>query len=391
MTPVFRRWYISRQRSINNVESRLEQSSGKQMQKIKFRLRGDHVDSFARLGELRAVFLDLTNRCGLSCKYCFNRRALQSAPLDLDPGLIDKALRSKLGESVKYWYLSGGEPLLYSHLPEVLRLFQERGVGPKVATNGILATPEVLDAWVGAGVRSVQFSLDTLDPGLQAYLNGGGKEDLETILSNLAHAVRSPLRVVVSSVLTGMNRREIKDIMAFCFRSGVDSYTLYPNVPSEPLHQELIVPFPELLALMDELFSVYSSLCPTRVIDMTVPCFSQSPVYAKWKDILALRFHGCSAAQYALKITSGGRVSACICQDTEPFIIGDLRTDGLDDIWVSEKAHSFRSLYKKIPECVACSQADVCRGGCRNNASLHGAQGLASLDPYCQFFKSRIE
>ncbi len=361
------------------------------MQKIKFRFREDHVDSFATPGELRAVFLDLTNRCSLGCKYCFNRRALQSSPLDLDPGLIDKALRSKLGESVTDWFFSGGEPLLYSHLPEALKLFRERGIGPKVATNGILATPEVLDAWAGAGVRSVQFSLDTLDPGLQAYLNGGGKEDLEIVLSNLAYSIRSPLRVVVSSVLTAVNRREIKDIMAFCFESGVDSYTLYPNVPSERQHKELIVPFPELLALLDELFSVYSSLSPTKVVDLTVPCFSQSFVCAKWKETLALRLHYCAAAQFALKITSAGRVSACICQDTEPFIIGDLRTDGLDDIWVSERARAFRALYKNIPECSACSESDICRGGCRNNASLHGAQGLASLDPYCQFFKSHIE
>ena len=49
------------------------------MQKIKFRLRGDHCDSFATPGKLRSVFFDVTNRCNLSCKYCFNHRALQSA------------------------------------------------------------------------------------------------------------------------------------------------------------------------------------------------------------------------------------------------------------------------------------------------------------------------
>jgi hypothetical protein len=49
------------------------------------------------------------------------------------------------------------------------------------------------------------------------------------------------------------------------------------------------------------------------------------------------------------------------------------------------------ALYEKIPECSTCSQADICRGGCRSNATLHGSQGLASLDPYCQYFKSHIE
>lgn len=361
------------------------------MQKIKFRFKGDHVDSFAKLGVLRAVFLDLTNRCNLSCKYCFNYRALQAPPLYLDPDLIKKALRSKMAESVKDWFLSGGEPVLYDHLLEALKLFREHGIGPKIATNGTMLSPEIIDTWVGYGVRSVQFSLDTLDSDRHAYLNGGGRQDHEAILRNLSYAVGSPLRVVVSSVLTELNKREIRDIMAFCFESGVDSYTLYPNVPSERLNKELIVAFPELLGLADDLFSSYSSLCPTKVIDITIPCFGDSSTYAKWKDTLAIRLHYCAAAQFALKIASDGRVSACICQDSDPFIIGDLRQESLDDIWISEKALEFRSLYKKIPECSVCSQGEVCRGGCRNNASLFGSKGLYSLDPYCQFFKSRLE
>ena len=361
------------------------------MQKIKFRFSADHVDSFAELGKLRAVFIDLTNRCNLNCKYCFNYGALQLPPLHLDIGLIEKALDSKLAESVNNWFLSGGEPFLYPHLFETLKLFRERGIGPKIATNGIKLTPEMLDTLAGYGVPSVQFSLDTFKPELHANLKGSQPQDHATILRNLEYAVNSPLRVVVSSVLTEANKREIKEIMKFCFESGADSYTLYPNVPSEDLHKDLIVPFPEILELIDELFSAYISLSSTKVIDITVPCFSNSSVYTKWKDILALRLHYCAAAQFALKITSDGRVSACICQDGDPFIIGDLRKDGLDDIWVSEKAQEFRSLYEKIPECSLCSRKEICRGGCRNNASLFGSQGIYSLDPYCQYLKSCVE
>ena len=233
--------------------------------------------------------------------------------------------------------------------------------------------------------------MDTLEPGRHAYLSGGARQDHETILRNIEYAVRSPLRVVISSVLTEVNKGEIQEIMAFAHESGVDSYTLYPNVPSERLNQELIVPFPELLELAEGLFSYYGSLCPTKIIDITIPCFADTSTYSKWKDILAIRLHYCAAAQFALKITSGGRVSACICQASDPFIIGDLRQESLDDIWVSEKAREFRSLYMQIPECSDCSRNDVCRGGCRNNASLFGSKGLHSLDPYCQFFKSRLE
>lgn len=358
------------------------------MQKIKFRFKGAHLDSFAKLGELRAVFLDLTNRCNLSCKYCFNSRALRAQPEHLELELIGKALDSGLAGAVKDWFLSGGEPVLYRYLPEALQLFRERGIGPKIATNGTMLSPSIIDTWVDNGVRSLQFSVDTLNPGLQAELNGGDGKDHETLLRNLEYAVRSPLRVVVSSVLTELNLGEIKNIMAFCFESGVDSYTLYPNVPAEKSCGRLVVPFPDLLELSDDLFSLYNSLSSARVLDITLPCFAKSPAYAKWKDILNLRLHYCAAAQYALKITSGGRVSACICQDSDPFIIGDLRRESLDDIWASEKAREFRALFLKIPECSRCPESAVCRGGCRNNASLFGSNGLLSLDPYCRYFKS---
>ena len=361
------------------------------MQKIKFRFRADHVDSFAKLGELRAVFLDLTNRCNLNCKYCFNYRALQSPPTHLGLDLIERALRSKLAESVKDWFLSGGEPLCYDHLSDALKLFCDRGIGPKIATNGTMLTPEIVDSWATLGVRSVQFSLDTLRPERYSYLNGGKKQDQGATLRNLEYAVSSPLRVVVSSVLTEVNKEEIPEIMTFCFESGVDSYTLYPNVPSEKSQTDIIVPFPELLELTDDLFLTYSSLCPTKVIDITIPCFSNSTVYARWKEDLVIRIHYCAAAQFALKITSDGRASACICQDGDPFIIGDLHTESLDDIWASGMAQEFRSFYKKIPECSICFQGSVCRGGCRNNASLFGVNGIYSLDPYCQFFKSCIK
>jgi len=358
------------------------------MQKIKFRFQAGHSDAFARLGELRSVFLDLTNRCNLSCGYCFNYRTLQSPPLDLDLELIAKALRSKLAASVTNWYISGGEPTLYPRLPEALELLHHNGKKPKIATNGTRLTADLLRSWADLGVQSVQFSLDTLDPRLHTDLKGGSRRDHAALLENIERAVGSPLRVVVSSVLTTANKGEIKDILAFCFRSGVSSHTLYPNVPSEELGKDLIVPFPELVELADELFAAYQALCPVKLIDMTVPCFSDTPVYARWKDILAIRLHYCSAAQYAVKVASDGRVSACICQEHDPFIIGDLRRESLDEIWVSDKARAFRTLYEQIPECRLCAQKDICRGGCRNNAYLLGSQGLASLDPYCRYLRS---
>ena len=358
------------------------------MQKIKFRFNESHVDSFNTPGVLNLMFLDLTNQCNLRCLYCFNQHLLDLSPSHMEIALLEKILQSKVTRKAKNWFFSGGEPLRYRYLDEALRLFQKFGHHPKLATNGIELKPDVLDKWVELGVQSVQFSLDTLNPSVFAELNKGTGKNHRAILENLKYAVKSPLRVVVSSVLTKANAKEISDIMRFCCDAGIDSYTLYPNVPAAKIQTDLIVPLAQMPDVIDGLIKDYQEICSTRVIDMSIPCIQFSDVYAKWKDKVAIRLHACGAGQYNLKITSEGKVSTCICQDAPEFIVGDLRLQDIDEVWDSVENRDFRSLYRKIPECRVCPIQAECRGGCRNEAYVLGRNGILSLDPHCEFFKS---
>jgi radical SAM protein with 4Fe4S-binding SPASM domain len=194
---------------------------------------------------------------------------------------------------------------------------------------------------------------------------------------------------VASSVLTTANQKEISDIMRFCHDLGVDSYTLYPDVPAAKTHSNLRVPLAQMLDTIDGLMRDYQELSSTRVVEMSIPGIHFSDVCAKWKDRIAIRRHACGAGQYNLKITSEGKVSACICQDAPEFIVGDARLQEIDEIWDSAEIHAFRSLYREIPECRACRFQAECRGGCRNEAFVFGGKGILSPDPHCEFFKMR--
>jgi radical SAM protein with 4Fe4S-binding SPASM domain len=174
--------------------------------------------------------------------------------------------------------------------------------------------------------------------------------------------------------------------MRLCYDFGFDSYTLYPNVPAKKTNWDLVLPLDNQLELFDHLFAVYRDLCPTRLIDLSIPCFQFSDTYARWNKLLNIRLHPCGAGQFNLKITSEGRVSACICQDAAEFIVGDLRESTIDEIWNSREIEEFRSLYKSLPECQACQIQSMCRGGCRNEAYVAGSQGILSPDPHCEYF-----
>ena len=356
------------------------------MQKIKFRFNHRHKDEFNTPGRLNLMFLDLTNQCNLRCRYCFNHHKLNLPPSHLEIGLIDKTLQSRVASGVKNWFLSGGEPLCYPHLEEALRLFQRYGHHPKIATNGVLLTPEIIDRWVSLGVQSVQFSFDSLRPAVFQAVNLGSAEDHRVILDNLKYAVASPLRVVTSSVLTRANVGEVEAILRSCHELGIDSFTLYPDVPARPTNGDLVLPLAEQMELFDHLFSVYHDLGSVRLIDLSIPCFQHSDVHARWAERLNIRLHPCGAGQFNLKITSEGRVSVCICQDAEEFIVGDLRESTIDDIWNSPEIERFRALSSHIPECRSCPIRAGCRGGCRNEAYVSGSAGILSSDPHCLYF-----
>ncbi len=71
---------------------------------------------------------------------------------------------------------------------------------------------------------------------------------------------------------------------------------------------------------------------------------SPSHMELEWKDKMDMRLHPCGAGQFNLKITSKGKVSACICQDSPEFIVGDLLCQDIEEIWNSPEINHFRSL-----------------------------------------------
>jgi radical SAM protein with 4Fe4S-binding SPASM domain len=359
------------------------------MQKIKFRFNESHIDSFNTPGSLNLMFLDLTNQCNLRCRYCFNHHKLDLISSHIEIELLEKVLRSSVTKNVKNWFLSGGEPLCYPYLDDALELFKMYGHRPKIATNGIGLEPDVVDKWVSLGVQSVQFSIDTLKPSVFTKLNRGTLKKHQSIHANLRYAVQSPLRVVVSSVLTKENVNEIFDIMQFSQDLGCDSYTLYPNVPAEKNNSDLVLPISKIPEVVDDLITGYDAICSIRIIDMSIPCFQFTNVYSKWKDRMNIRLHACGAGQYNLKITSESKVSTCICQDATEFIVGDLHYQNIDEIWSSSEIKKFRSLYENIPECSVCPYRFDCRGGCRNEAFVFGSKGILSTDLHCDLFNNK--
>src|SRR6266702_7942395 len=123
------------------------------------------IDTFGRVhNNLR---ISVTDRCNLRCTYCMPEEVVfmdRAELLTFEEMTHFVRVAAPLG--IDKIRLTGGEPLMRRELPRLVRMLSEiegiRDLG--MTTNGILLA-EHAQEFYDAGLRRLNISLDTLDPG----------------------------------------------------------------------------------------------------------------------------------------------------------------------------------------------------------------------------------
>jgi MoaA/NifB/PqqE/SkfB family radical SAM enzyme len=102
-----------------------------------------------------------TRRCNLSCTYC-NEFDDFSKPVPVAEMLRRIDLLADLGTSIISF--SGGEPLLYPELDDLIVRIRKRGAIAGMITNGYLLTADRIRRLNRAGLEHMQISIDNVKP-----------------------------------------------------------------------------------------------------------------------------------------------------------------------------------------------------------------------------------
>src|SRR5438552_3447531 len=137
------------------------------------------VDSFGRVhNNLR---ISVTDRCNLRCTYCMPEDVAfmdRSELLTFEE--ITHFVRVAAPLGIDKVRLTGGEPLMRRDLPKLVRMLADvpglRDLG--LTTNGLLLAEQAKPLY-DAGLRRLNVSLDTLDPGrFRALSRRDGLDDV---------------------------------------------------------------------------------------------------------------------------------------------------------------------------------------------------------------------
>jgi len=173
------------------------------------------MDSFGRtIDYLRISVTDRCNERGLYCRPHQYKGWIASGEGLSDADLL-RIVRVAAGLGFRKFRLTGGEPLLRPGLVELVRQMARipgvECIG--LSTNGVKLAPLAADLRA-AGLRTVNVSLDALDPALYHRITGGR---IEPVLEGIRAAVKAGFeRVKLNTVLMRhVNEQEIWPLIRY--------------------------------------------------------------------------------------------------------------------------------------------------------------------------------
>jgi GTP 3',8-cyclase len=173
------------------------------------------IDGFSR--PITYLRVSVTDKCNLRCVYCMPEGGLPWLRRDeiLTYEEIATIVRAAASVGVRAVRLTGGEPLVRRNLSRLAGAIAAiPGIEDlAISTNGLLLE-EQLDELVAAGVRRINFSLDTLHP--DRFENIARRAGLDAVLRAIDAAIEAGLAPIKVNcvVMRGHNDDELADFAA---------------------------------------------------------------------------------------------------------------------------------------------------------------------------------
>lgn len=188
--------------------------------------------------QVRSVGIDVTKKCTLRCKHCYNYSAeSKGVPnREMSDGELTELVKEALEITPESICLCGGEPLTRK---DVLESIVEYGAknypvtSINMVSNGELMDRSTAERFVRAGINSVQISMDGATAATHDWLrNREGAFDFAVqALRNLEEQRRLQKRdfnISVSFCPTKKNYHELADAVKLAELLGVDTFSTQP-------------------------------------------------------------------------------------------------------------------------------------------------------------------
>ncbi len=173
------------------------------------------------------AFIEITNTCNMKCKHCMNGSNDKDVNKGFSKENIKKLIKELYENNTEKIYISGGEPLLYPYIDEVILYANSLGMKVTLATNGF-EVPKHLDA-IKKGVQLVSISLDGIGNTHDKFRGIQGAYDNCTKVFKLLK--ENNVKTKISAMIWKENLDELEDMIILAKSQGISKINFTFLIP----------------------------------------------------------------------------------------------------------------------------------------------------------------
>lgn len=318
---------------------------------------------------VRSAYLHVTQRCNLSCRFCYSEDEGRNTLPDPTTKDLCTAIDLLASLGCERLIVSGGEPFLRDDLPQVASHARDAGIEEVVIlSNGLLLGEKDLRP-LAETVDCIGIAFDGASPDSVAHLRG--RQGYERLVS--------AVRLVREA---GIKARVLPTIHA-------------KNLQDMPLYQELAqsldasVGFSLLTDATCELgdFALSAEQLRELGVASVRRGLPNNDSAGEALPTIGARL-SCGAGVSTLSVAADGTVYPCHMLHDPSLAMGNAFTDSPEKVMGGEVALMCRDLdVRSFKGCVDCDARYLCGGGCRARAFMD-TRDLRGHDPYCELSRS---
>lgn len=281
-------------------------------------------DSYQRFHNYLRI--SLIEKCNLRCTYCMPSAGIQLSPKEslMTSDEVFEIAKVFVHHGVDKIRLTGGEPLLRKDFGEILERLSTLKVSLALTTNGVLLD-RYLDDLKRAGLRKLNFSLDTLNP--ESFNTITLRDQFERVHTNLQTVLKEGFDVKINAVLLkGQNEDEIIDFIALTEREPLSiRFIEFMPFQGNAWDQSKTV---SLASILEPIEGHYGRDRVERLQDApndTAKNFKISGFKGSFAVISTVTHPFCDSCN-RIRLTANGRLRNCLFSGKEQDLLGALRS-----------------------------------------------------------------
>lgn len=319
--------------------------------------------------DIKSAWLTTNRSCNCRCEWCYAQRTLgPKSYMDFEKAKV--AVRELKKHNTRKIVLIGGEPTIYMHFLELVKLIHENGMNCTVATNGILfENYDFASATVKAGVNNINISLKGVSE--EDYYKNTGTRGLQKVLKGYQNLKRLKFNPIVSYVIVSDDENEFDKLVELLEKNNVDRVGFQFVKPVVEIYQTDTIM--DIRAMANFVEYIYERMKMSDIqysLEISFPlCLIKKEILEKL--ITEHKIVTCCHVQKGSGIVfdTDFKVLPCNHFAEYPFKQTPMdfsKEDPIEQLWSSREVTDFREKKRCYPSesCTDCRLWNDCGGGC---------------------------